>query len=83
MVLRLPMFALVQALVFPVHPLQIKFLACTYCTSRLQPFCTNEIAFIIMLIHNITGFVYEGEKAETNSATFDSHSLVIKLRAKL
>lgn len=36
-----------------------------------------------MLIHNITGFVYEGEKAETNSATFDSHSLVIKLRAKL
>lgn len=36
-----------------------------------------------MFTHNITESAYYGKKAQMNSATFDSHSLVTKLRAKL
>lgn len=46
-------------------------------------FNANQIAFFIMFTHNGFEFVYYGKKAQTNSATFDSHSLVTELRAKL
>lgn len=36
-----------------------------------------------MFTRNNTEFVYYGKKAQTNSASFDSRSLVTELRAKL